>query len=435
MQQDAILDYGQSVKQDAISDSKTFHDFKISAPPVMRDKKGVWHVRGYAAARTILLADTTQAGFNAELVAQAPFRTEPPVLFQDGAEHREQRAQIAKFFTPAYTEQQHLGLMEKYADEIVGEFEAVGAGDLNKMTARMAMAVVADVVGLTNSDLSQMARRLDAILRSDPSSGEKGARGLLSSLRVQWNIFRFYVFDVRPAIRARTGKAEGTKQDVIAHLVSKGRKGQEILIECITYGVAGMVTTQEFISLAAWQMLQHESLRQEFLQGDRETRYRVLHELLRLDPVIAGLARRAASDLTLAVDGGTVTIPRGALIELHLNEINTDARTAGAEPLVLNAERELEKSVSRSLMGFGSGPHRCVGEFIALAEVDVFLQRLMRVEGLQIVQEPTILRNENIKGYELRNFMLRLIPKDGIRHAEPGDAHALNAVKAYAAAE
>lgn len=389
------------------TDSKTFHDFGVSTAPLMRDAHGVWHVRGYAEAKAILLAATTQAGFNAELVAQMPIRIKQPVLFQDGAEHREQRAQIAKFFTPTYTQQQHTALMEKYADEIIGEFVRAGGGDLNKMTARIAMAVAADVVGLTNSDRSRMARRLDTILHSDLNFDTHSVRGILNYLNVQRNMLLFYVYDVRPAIRARSAASgNGAQGDVISHLISKGRKGTEILIECITYGAAGMVTTQEFICLAAWQMLQHDSLRQEYLQGDQEARYRVLHELLRLDPVVAHLLRRASSDVTLSGQGASVTIPQGALIDLHLNEINADARAAGAEPLTLNPARILEPGISRSLMGFGSGAHRCVGEFIALAEADIFLMRLMRLAGLKIIREPLVRRNENIKGYELRNFML-----------------------------
>lgn len=392
------------------TDSKTFHDFRVGAPPLEVDERGTWHVRGYAEAKAILLGDSTQAGFNAELVKQMPVRIEEPVLFQDGAEHREQRAQIAKFFTPTFTQQQHLALMEKYADEIVAEFSRNHGGDLNKMTARMAMAVAADVVGLTNSNREGMAKRLDAILHADMNFGMKNPKQVWSYLGVQMNMLRFYLSDVRPAIQARKRTPQ---TDVISHLISKGRVGTEILIECITYGAAGMVTTQEFICLATWQMLQHCELRQEFLQGDQETRYRILHELLRLDPVVAHLLRRAVSAMTFETNGAHITIPSGALIDLHLNEINADARAAGEEPLELDSHRALEKNVPRSLMGFGSGPHRCVGEFIALAESDVFLLRLLKLEGLRIVKEPQVRRNENIKGYELREFMLSI---DGERN-------------------
>lgn len=387
------------------TDAKTFHDFDACKPPLMCDERGVWHVRGYAEAKAILLGETIQAGFSAELVKQMPLKIQQPVLFQDGAEHREQRAQIAKFFTPTVTQQQHLAVMEKYADELVAEFAAARGGDLNKLTARMAMAVAGDVVGLTNSDRARMARRLDAILHADMNFDTKSIRGILRYLNVQWNMLLFYWNDVRPAIRARK---RAPQADVISHLISRGRGGAEILIECITYGAAGMVTTQEFICLATWQMLEHDAVRQEYLNGDQETRYRVLHELLRLDPVVAHLLRRASADLVSGKNGASMTIPKGALIDLHLNEINADARAAGLEPLTIHPERVLEKGISRSLMGFGAGPHRCVGEFVALAESDVFLQKLLKIETLKIAQDPKIDRNETIKGYELREFILTM---------------------------
>lgn len=387
------------------SDSKTFHAFETNAPSVQVDAQGVWHVRGYAEAKAILLGASAQAGFNAEMVRQMPMRINEPVLYQDGIEHRDQRAAIAKFFTPTFTQQQHTVLMEKYADEIVAEFAQARGGDLNKMTAKMAMAVAADVVGLTNSDRSGMAQRLDRILHADMNFGMKSPQQVFSYVGVQWNMLWFYWSDVRPAIQARK---KNPQTDVISHLVSKGRSGTEILIECITYGAAGMVTTQEFICLATWQMLQHPELRQEYLQANQEARYHILHELLRLDPVVAHLMRRAKSAFTFGSNGTGVTIPAGALIDLHLNEINADARAAGAEPLAIDPHRPLDKSVSRSLMGFGSGPHKCVGEFIALAESDVFLMRLLNLKGLRIVREPQVRQNENIQGYELREFMLTM---------------------------
>lgn len=387
------------------ADSKTFCNFGEKLPPVVQDERGVWHVRGYVEARTILLGATEQAGFSSELVRQMPVRITEPVLFQGGAEHREQRTQIARFFTPMFTQQHHMPLMEKYADQLVKEFVQTRGGDLNKVTAQMAIAVAADVVGLTNSDRLKMAKRLDAILHADMNFGMKTPGQVWSYLKVQWNMLWFYLMDVRPAIQARK---RAPQQDVISHLIAKKRSGTEILIECITYGAAGMVTTQEFICLAAWQLLENDELKAEYLEGDQETRYHILHELLRLDPVVAHLLRRSTAELSVGENENQVTIPAGALIDLHLNEINTDARSAGAEPLVINPHRTLEKGIPRSLMGFGAGPHRCVGEFVALAESDVFLQRLLRIKGLKIEQEPVVQHNENIKGFELRNFMLTI---------------------------
>ncbi len=374
--------------------------------PLYRDADGVLHVTGFAEARAILLADVRQAGFKAETMQKIPprLRIKPPVLFQDGPEHREQRTQTARFFTPAAVQARYLPLMEAVAGQLIDELCRARQADLNHMAARMAAGVVAEVVGLNASPLAGLARRLDRLLHADLEIGLSLAR-LPAYLNVQRLVLDFYRKDVRPAIRARRAAPQ---DDLISHLLSKGRTDQDILIECITYGAAGMVTTQEFICVAAWHMLREPELRDRFVRGELQERQSILYELLRLEPVVGHLFRRAASDLVIESEGEKVHIPSGVLIDLHIQEINADARAVGAEPYEFRLDRRLEKGVNPAVLGFGSGPHRCVGEYLAIAESDVFLRRLLALRGLRILQEPRLGRNESIQGYELRNFILEV---------------------------
>ncbi|HMN61471.1 MAG TPA: cytochrome P450, partial [Anaerolinea sp.] len=228
--------------------------------PLYHGSDGRWHVTGYAEARALMMSDVRQAGFKAETMQRIPqrMRIQKPVLFQDGAEHREQRTQTARFFTPATVESRHLPLMVTVADQIMDEIRRAGRVDLNHMAARMATGVVAEVVGLTETPLPDLARRLDRILHANLDIGLSLAR-LPAYLNVQGLVFRFYRKDVLPAIRARRA---APKEDLISHLISKGRRDQDILVECITYGAAGMVTTQEFICVCAWHMLREPALRE-----------------------------------------------------------------------------------------------------------------------------------------------------------------------------
>ncbi len=378
-------------------------------------------VSGYREARAIMLGDATQAGFNAELVQRMPSQMVPPVLFQDGEAHREQRIQSARYFSPAVTRDRHEAIMNRYADEIVSAFERAGRADLSRLASRMAISVAGDVVGLTNSRRDRMGDRLERILHADLAFAVT-PRKLLRYLRLQWHVLRFYLHDVRPAIRARIREP---REDVISHLISKGRRGPEILAECITYNAAGMVTTQEFICVVVWHCLRQPDLARMILGDDREARYRLLHELLRLEPVVGGLYRRMHGSLELAHERGAATdrdtgpggaqdggpaataLAPGTLVELDVAAINTDPRVVGDDPSRIRPYRLVERGVSRSVMSFGAGPHRCPGEAIALAEVDIFVRRLLQVPGLAIASGPRIGRNDNVKGYELRDFILR----------------------------
>ena len=55
-------------------------------------------------------------------------------------------------------------------------------------------------------------------------------------------------------------------------------------------------------------------------------------------------------------------------------------------------------------MGFGDGHHRCAGEFVAIQEADIFLQRLLALSGLRITRAPHVSWNVISTGYELRAF-------------------------------
>ena len=374
--------------------------------PVYRDSDGVWHITGYPEARAVLQGAVRQAGFKAETFERIPpqFRIEKPVLFQEGEPHREQRRLTAKFFSPATVRQRYIPLMERTADAILAEFQQKRRGDLNQMAGMMATSVVAEVVGLTESPLPGMTRRLDRILHANLDIG-LDLRHLPAYLNVQGLVLSFYLRDVRPAIRIRRRQP---REDLISHLISQGRRDREILVECITYGAAGMVTTQEFLCVAAYHFLRHPDLKEAFLQGDSERRRAMLEEILRLEPVVGHLYRRAEQDLEIVSEGQTVIIPAGALIDLHIMEINRDARALGADPLAYNPERETERGVSISGMSFGFGAHRCAGEHLALTESEVFLSRFLALPGVHIEREPALGRNETIEGYELRRFMVAL---------------------------
>lgn len=92
----------------------------------------------------------------------------------------------------------------------------------------------------------------------------------------------FFVRDVRLAIEARRVQR---RDDVISHLLDEGYSDVEILIECVTYGAAGMVTTREFIGMAVWHMLDDPALRERYLAdcspAAEKARYEVLEEILR----------------------------------------------------------------------------------------------------------------------------------------------------------
>jgi cytochrome P450 len=194
---------------------------------------------------------------------------------------------------------------------------------------------------------------------------------------------------------------------VISHLVQLGRNDREILTECITYGAAGMVTTREFIGVAAWHMLEQPALRARYLAAEETERYTILHEILRLEPVVGHLFRRTTADLVLEQTGGSTVIPAGSLIDVHITAANLDPEVVGAAPQQLCPGRKLHGDrVTEMMLSFGDGHHRCPGAYVAIQESDIFLHRLLAIERLRVVQEPQLSYSELSNGYELRRFLV-----------------------------
>ncbi len=353
---------------------------------------GATPVTGYAAVRDALrAAGSRQAGFRAELVSRRGNPTRPPILFLTGEAHRRQRAATARFFTPRVVNERHRPIMVEAADRLIDDMRRAGGGRLDRMALDMAVTVAAQIVGLTESDKRGMIRRLDAFFSVGVSARGDRVSSAIASLLGRLRMLHFHLRDVRPAIAARR---KAPREDVISHLLSDGYSDVDILVECFTYGAAGMVTTREFITMAGWHLLDKAPLRARFLAGDREGRMAILEEVLRLEPVVGMLYRRpAGSETPLALD---------------IRSANGDAEAVGACPFALGPDRARADRVGGAGLAFGDGEHRCPGAGVALAEAEVFLDRLLRVPGLRLARAPDMAWNPLITGYELRDCRLEV---------------------------
>lgn len=386
---------------------KTSRGPTAPALPAVERRGDTWHLRSYEVVRQVLRAPegTRQAGFNAELASRTGLRQ--PVLFEDGPAHHEHRTAIARFFTPATIDADYRSMMDEASDALVGRLRESGTADLSDLSVELATLVAARVVGLTDSTKPGLARRLEKILSIERLDRVGWLRRAWSMARVQGHVQRFLRFDVRPAIEARRA---APREDVISHLIGRGYREAEILIECITYGAAGMVTTREFIVMAAWHMLEDEALRARYLSGDDAQRTRVLHEILRLEPVVGHLYRRTTEALTITHDGTSTVVPPGALLDLDVRSANADPAAVGEEPLRLQPDRIRAARVLEPVMSFGDGSHRCPGSFLAIAESDAFLKRLLRLD-LRIVGTPHLGWDDLIEGYEVRGLQVEVRPR------------------------
>ncbi|HZJ22281.1 MAG TPA: cytochrome P450 [Anaerolineales bacterium] len=366
-------------------------------PRIEKDTAGTWHVHGYAEARDLLKEEMIQEGFNAEDIRRSGFDA---VLYQHGEPHRQSRAAIAKYFSPTTVQQSHMPLIERTADEIMAELKSKKRANLRELSRQMATVVASAVIGLKPT--KGMIRRLDDMLHSPPLSSHTIVK-MIQLLQGNYRRFAFLFADVMPAISSRR---KSPQNDVVSYMLSKGKRTVDIWVESIVYAAAGMATTQEFICIVLLHCMRDEKFHKIMTSDNTSARYEALNEILRLEPVIGKLYRTTHKPVAVTSDGKEINIPEGEKITFHVYDVNVDSNAVSEAPTHLHAHRKLEKGVYRSLIGFGSGPHRCAGEHLALAETDVFIQKLLQIPGLRIESGPNIIRNDTVEGYEVNDLIL-----------------------------
>ena len=380
------------------TDSKTATDPYKNIPRVEKDAEGIWHIHGYAEAKDLLKEDLLQDGFGAEDVFKSGL---DPVLYQRGEPHRKQRAAIAKYFSPTTVSQKHMPMMECAADEVLAELIKIKRMDLKTLSRSMAAVVTSSVVGLNPT--KGMIRRIDEMLHSPNIISNNHIVRFFTALSGNLLRLRFLFFDVRPAI---TKRKHDPQDDVISYMLSKGKDQIAILAECIVYGAAGMATTQEFICVVLMHALENPDVRAALTSDDINIRYEALHEILRLEPVIGKIKRKVTDPVSVSSEGVIHHIPANAKIEFHVYDVNADPQSVKVEPERLHPHRDLDKGTYRSLIGFGSGPHRCAGEHLAIAETDVFIRKLLALKGLNVEKRPNIVINKTVEGYEINELII-----------------------------
>lgn len=342
---------------------------------------GTRHLRRFAQLRTVLRNAVMHQNGAALSLTEKEDPTLASIFFLHGDEHKRRRGAIIGFFTPKAIATRHMPLIEQTVEGLVAEFRKNGRARLDHMSTYLTSKVVMEIVGLTETPLLPMMHRIE-MMNSMPDIWRGGIRKLLAPLKSRFFGMWFFLRDVKPAIAKRRA---GRREDVISRLLDEGRSDIEIMVECTTFGLAGMGTTREFIVVAAWHLFDNEPLRRRFLDGDDAGRMAILMEILRLEPQASMIYRTATQ---AAEDGSAEAIAPGERISLDIRAANLDEAEVGPDPARIDPDRARNMKNNGAWMSFGDGAHFCPGWQVALTETRVLLDKLFRVPGIRLTRAP-----------------------------------------------
>jgi cytochrome P450 len=303
--------------------------------------------------------------------------TAQSIAAADPPQHTRMRRIVSRGFTPGRI-RQWAGKIDEIVDRCLS-----GAGDFHgfdvveQLAVPLPVEMISHILGLGDVDYAQLKHWSDDFALAAVGETRNTVEGQLLMLEALKEFATFFV----PLIEARRAEPQ---DDVISAMVravdDDSLSTVETLMMAITIMVAGNETSTNLIGNTVVELLAHPDQLQ-ILLDDPSLLPGAVDEANRLTTPIQINFREALEDVEV---GGT-TIPKGAIIALHLAAANRDPGQF-EDPDRFWVERPRERSLA-----FGHGIHFCLGAHLALQEVSSAIGKLApHLPGLRLADEPLV---------------------------------------------
>ena len=305
------------------------------------------------------------------------------MIIEDDPQHRRLRSLVNKAFTP-HAVLRLASRVEAISEEVLETLPKQRPFDLLADYARpIPTRVIAQMVGISRDEAAEFQRGLGVL-----TNGLTGF-GILKTML--WDLRRTARF-VRSLV-ARKRKQPG--DDILSALIDAEEDGDrlcedELVAMVFLLIVAGFETTLHLITNGVRTLIEHpQSL--DRLRAEPDLWDSALQEIVRYRGPIHG------TKLVYPMEDVTfhgVAIKRGSAVMPVLGAANLDPRTFD-EPEVF----QIDRSPNHHL-GFGYGPHFCLGRQLALMETGVALRTLFgRFSNARLAVDPRQLDIARLPGW------------------------------------
>ena len=309
----------------------------------------------------------------------APERRGHSIVSMDPPEHSRHRKLVSAGFTPRMIGELEGRIVARSA-QILDDFAARGGGDfVTEVAYQLPMHVIADIVGIPESDRPWVFERAEAMLLGfDPASGVTDDE----RRRAEIDLFG-YAQTLGQHKRAEPADDIWT---VLTNAEIAGDDGRptrlgelELDLFFVVLALAGSETTRNAISQGLMALLAHPDQLQA-LRDDPALIGPATDEMIRWSSPVLYFGRTVTRDTTL----GDERLAEGDRVVLWYPSGNRDER-AFDDPFRFDIRRSPNNHVSFG----GGGPHYCLGASLAKKEVQVLTAALLeRFARIEITDEP-----------------------------------------------
>lgn len=316
------------------------------------------------------------------------------ILLKDGADHARLRRLVDRAFARGSIDDLRPRLTA-LADGLLDGLDPARPVDIvATYCRRLPLLAIAEMLGLAPADRDRLARLVA------PVAGPTGLPSFAAALPNLWRVLR--------ALRAECAAVRRQpRPGLLTALVEAEASGDrltedELLSLVFTLFVAGHETTVHLIGGAILALIDDPAARARFM-ADPAGRPLAVEELVRwISPVMMTKMLYARENLEFQ----GIAVARGEVATALLLAANHDpARVPDPEALHLDRRPNAH-------LGFGHGPHACLGMQLARAETQIALERLFaRFPDLALAGPRDAVRYRRRLGFRaLRTLGLRLRP-------------------------
>lgn len=304
------------------------------------------------------------------------------LVLMDGADHKAYRDITQSYFTPKGLAA-IVGDIEVLAKEFIGRMDkADGEIDFADMAMAFPLRVIMTMLGVPQEDEPLMMRLTQQTLSSqDPEFQAKG--GARAAMMEMFAYFK----NIIDALRI-------TPDDTLASVVANARVDGELLSDRDVFGyfniiaTAGHDTTSYALTGGMLAFMQYpEQLTK--LRADPALMPLAIEEILRWTTPVKHFCRTATEDCEVAGkaikagDHFLLSFPSGSFDE-----------TIYDDPYTFRIDRKPNRHLA-----FGTGPHVCLGQYLARFELQSFFRELLnRVEHIELAGEPRFVEGSFVGG-------------------------------------
>ncbi|MFB8009448.1 cytochrome P450 [Nocardia sp. NPDC056000] len=330
----------------------------------------------------------------AVLSPKAPFTSEYGMMIGFDATHRDnsggrmlvttdgpKHTDLRRLITPFMSRLREPSLESVLGQEITHIIERLrddSATDIAiDIGPRLPAAVVCEIIGVPESDREFLIK-----LTNHAFGGHEPTFDKMTSSEAHTEIL-FYFYQLI------ADREDHPADDLISALLSSGLGADDIVINCDNVLIGGNETTRHAVTGLFHALGTHPEA-WHALRDEPDSIAPTVEELIRWITPAAHVLRVATEDTTI----GAQPIREGEAVVVWLPAANRDARVFD------NANALVPDRKPNRHLGFGTGPHHCLGAAMARLELASLLGGLReQIDRIQVATPPTWMRSNLVQGY------------------------------------